>query len=60
MLAEILMVRLETALRMAQETPAARDPRFVPFTLAAGSELSAAASAPVAPDALTVSTNATQ
>jgi len=59
MLAEILMVRLETALRTAQETPPARDPRFVPFTLAAGPQVNAAASAPVAAEALTVSTTAT-
>jgi len=59
MLAEILMVRLETTLRMAEEVPPRRDPRFVPFTMAAGSEVNAAASAPVAPDALTVSTKAT-
>jgi hypothetical protein len=50
MLAEILMVRLETTLRMVKEVPPPRDPRFVPFTMAA-SEFKAAAPAPGAPDA---------
>ena len=41
MLAEMLMVRLEAALRMAKEAAPARDPRFVPFTMTARSELNA-------------------
>jgi hypothetical protein len=50
MLAEILMVRLETTLRMTKDVPPPRDPRFVPFTMAACSEFRVAP-APLAPDA---------
>jgi hypothetical protein len=52
MLAEILMVRLETALRMAKEVPPPSDPRFVPFNMTtARFESGAAVPAPLAPDA---------
>jgi hypothetical protein len=53
MLAEILMVRLETTLRMAKEAPPPRDPRFVPFTMAASEFKAAAPGAPDAPAATT-------
>jgi hypothetical protein len=58
MLAEILMVRLETALRAAQEPPPARDPRFIPFTLAARSQFKAAAPTLLAPETLAAVTKA--
>lgn len=58
MLAEILMVRLETTLRMAKEVPPQRDPRFVPFTMAARAEFKAAP-APLAPGAPAAVTKAT-
>jgi hypothetical protein len=51
MLAEILMVRLETALRMAKEAAPPRDPRFVPFTMTARSELNAPGPALLSSDA---------
>jgi hypothetical protein len=51
MLAEILMVRLETALRMAKEAAPPRDPRFVPFTMTARSELNASGPALLSSDA---------
>ena len=51
MLAEILMVRLETALRMAKEAAPPRDPRFVPFTMTARSELNACGPTRLSPDA---------
>jgi hypothetical protein len=50
MLAEILMVRLETALRMAKEAAPARDSRFVPFTMTARSELNAPGPARLSPE----------
>jgi hypothetical protein len=58
MLAEILMVRLETTLRMAKEVPPPRDPRFVPFTMAGRSEFKTVAPAPGAPDAPAAMTEA--
>jgi hypothetical protein len=51
MLAEILMVRLETALRMTKEAAPPRDPRFVPFTMTARSEPRASGPARLSPDA---------
>lgn len=54
MLAEILMVRLETALRMAKEAAPPRDPRFVPFTMTARAELDASGLARLSPDAIAV------
>jgi hypothetical protein len=54
MLAEILMVRLEAALRITREATPARDPRFVPFTMTVRSELNAPGPARLAPDAFAV------
>jgi len=51
MLAEILMVRLETALRMTKEAAPPRDPRFVPFTMTARSEANISGPARLSPDA---------